>query len=505
MVFGVPMKPATAVRKSLEPWIPDTVEYFWWQVPAIRKCCRMRSFLLADEMGLGKSMEALTVFAVDVVLGKSEKCVIVCPATLKDNWADEIEKFTRFPYIVLGQETDHRGRTKSLPPMARDRQLVEFATMGGPRILITNYEQLDPHLRTLNTFFFDVAIFDEAHYMKNPKAKRTKAALRLKATRSFVLTGSPMLNQVDELWSLLHRIDPGRYPKYWPFVMRYAVFGGYNDKQIIGVKNEKELRKRVDELMVRRLAKDTLGLDAPQIIERTVSLHPEQRKLYDEIVKDMRLTVPGDPEPQDIQNALTKFLKLKQICGTTATVLGMGQDHSFKLDLAIQDDLGLLFAGEKIVVFTQFRGVIEAYHRRLEAAFATNKVDIPIFELHGDIPMGQRIPTVKTWSLTEGPAVIICNPTVAGVGLNMVAACHASFLDKLFVPKLNEQAIARLSRLGQTRPVQIREYRVKGTIETRIEAILKKKDSTFRSIIESGDYKKLLYLVMRDEEEEDAA
>ena len=221
-----------AKRKSLKPWVKDEVEYYQHQVDGIRELCRRKSFLLADDMGLGKSLQALTVFAIDVAMGYADTAIVVCPVSLKGNWSDEIEKFTRIPCTVL-QGT----------PSYRNQQITMFLGEEGPRILIVNYEQVVAHLDILDVGRFDVAIFDEAHYLKNPKAKRTKACLNLYSKRSFLLTGTPMLNHIDELWSILHRINPKEYPKYWTFVNRYAVFGGWKDKQIIGVKNEKSLLK----------------------------------------------------------------------------------------------------------------------------------------------------------------------------------------------------------------------------------------------------------------------
>jgi SNF2 family DNA or RNA helicase len=474
-------------RKSLEPWIPDSLVYDWWQIEDVRDLCQRGSYLNGNDMGLGKTLEALTTFAIDVKVGRASRAIVVCPVTLKENWADEIDKFTRFGYMVLEGS-----------PAKRRETIDEFHhRFGVPALLIVNYEQLDAHMKELNAIHFDVAIFDEAHYIKNPKAKRTKAAHRLWAKRNYILTGTPMLNQVDELWSLLHKIDPIAYPRFWTFVQRYAVFGGYEGRQIIGVKNERELNRRINEVMVRRLAKDTLGLDEPRIIPRIVGLHPEQKKLYDEVVDDMRLTLPDEPQPMDIENALTKFLRLKQICGTTATLLGLDKDYSFKLDLAIEDDRLLVDEGEKIIVFTQFRGVLDAYVQRARREFGPK---FPIFTLSGATPPDQRVPTVNEWSAVEGPAIIVCMLQVANIGLNMQASHEISFLDKLFVPKLNEQAIGRSLRRGQKYPVRVREYRVKGTVETRIEAILKTKTGLFKSVVDAADYKKLLYKLLKDDD-----
>jgi SNF2 family DNA or RNA helicase len=476
---------ASNERKSLLPWIFDSVEYYPHQIEGIRLLAGKTNFLLADDMGLGKSIQAITVFAVDVVRGWCKTAIVVCPVTLKGNWADEIEKFTSFPYLVLEGS-----------PKVRAKQLIDFAAIEGPKILVVNYEQVAAHLDELNSFRFDVAIFDEAHYMKNPTSKRTKACLNLRTRRTFELTGSPMLNHVNELWALLHKLDPNRFPKYWTFLNRYAVFGGYKDKQIVGVKNEKELTEILGDYMLRRLKSEVLNLKEPQIIQRRVDLLPAQKKLYQQVIEDMRLPSPDGADPTDIENALTKFLRLKQICGTTFPFTG--QDDSGKLDLAVEDALELLGNGHKIVVFTQFRDVLEQFCRRLKAAGAST-----IFQLHGGVKQEDRQPIVKEWGATSGGVAIVCMLQVAGIGLNMTSARHALFLDKLFVPMLNRQAIDRIHRIGQdeTQPVQVFEYITRNTIENRVEQILRTKTKLFGEIVESDpNWKKKLYEAVMEEE-----
>lgn len=471
-------------RKSLEPWIKDEVDYFPHQVDGVRQLIRQKSFILADDMGLGKSMQALTVFAVDVKREWAKTCLIVAPVTLKGNWLDEIEKFSRFPAVML----------EGAPAM-RAKQLLEFMQIEGPKILVVNYEQVTSHLDTLDKIGFDVAIFDEAHFLKNPKAKRTKSCLSVYSRRSFMLTGTPMLNHVDELWSLLHRVDPAGYPKYWTFLNRYAVFGGYKDKQIIGVKNEKELTERLQGVMLRRLKKDVLDLKEPQYIERRVDLSVEQRRLYDEVVQEMRLPRADKANPDDIENALTKFLRLKQICATTFPFTGM--DNSSKLDLVVSDGIEILENGHRVIVFTQFRDVIDCYQKRMA------HTGVPMFALHGGVPKETRSNVVKEWSMTKDPGVIVCMLQVAGVGLNMVAARHIQFVDKLFVPGLNRQAVDRAHRIGQdeTQSVQVFEYLCRNTIESRINQILRTKSKLFGEIVEADpDWKKKLFQALAEEE-----
>lgn len=494
-------------RKSLMPYLYDTVEYYPHQIEGVRQLARMQNFLLADDMGLGKSLQALTVAAIDVKRGWASKILIVAPVSLKGNWSDEIEKFTTFKYMVLGQETEkQRGnlpdKIKKLSPGQRNKQLEQFADIDGPKILVANYEQIKPHLTDLNKIGFDIIVYDEAHYMKNFKSQRTKACLQLNAGRHFLLTGTPMLNHVNELWPLLHKIDPAAYPKYWGFIQRYAVFGGYKNKQITGVKNEKELTERLQSVMVRRMKADVLDLPEVQIIQRKVDLAPEQRKIYNELVENMRIELAGEDEAQEVENALTRFLRLKQICGTTLPFTG--EDVSSKLDLAVEDAIEILtpYRGNeapKLVVFSQFRDVMEAFCQRLDAAAS----HIDIWEIHGDVKTHQRQGVVKEWSTHDGPGVIVCNPVVAGIGLNMTAARHGFFIDKLFVPGLNQQAIDRMHRIGAdtTQPVQIHEYICRGTIENRVEQILRTKKKLFGSIVDESDFKRKLIQALMEEED----
>lgn len=481
--------PVKKPRKSLEPWLYDTVEFYPHQVDGIRWLLRKRSFLLADDMGLGKSLQALTIFCADVKEGKGEVLLVVCPVSLKDNWADEIEKFTSLPYVVLGQEYNPiNGRVKTLGPQERSLQILNFAVQPGPRVLILNYEQVDPHLAELNSLNAWAAVFDEAHMIKGHNSKRTKASLELKAYRNMMLTGTPVLNQVNELWSLLNKIAPNHFPNYHAFVNRYCVFGGYKNKSIVGVKNQKQLHAILDEVMLRRLKGDCLDLPEIQTIQVIVGLSATQSKLYNKLHDEYKLE-DVDPSADDalIENALTRFLRLKQICGTPAA-LGF-PDDSMKLDEVTSRAAEIIASGEKLIVFTQFRDVLASLNSRFRGE------NLPVFEIHGDIPKPERINTVKKWAAYPDPAIINCMTQVAGVGLNMTAARTIFLVDKLFVPGLNDQAISRAHRIGQdkTQPVRVFEFIARGTIEYRIEQILRNKSHLFKNVIEGvGIVRKLL-------------
>lgn len=472
-------------RKSLEPWIKDEVEYYPHQVEGIRTLAARKSFLLADDMGLGKTIQSLTIFAIDVYRGWAKTMLVVCPVSLKGNWADEIEKFTRFPYVIV-------EGTK----IERTAQLLEFSAIAGPKILIVNYEQVVAHQGFLDSQKFDVAVFDEAQYLQNPEAKRTLACMDVYSRRSFMLSGTPMLNHVQNLWTILHRIGAYR-GEYYSFVNRYAVMGGYKGKQIVGVKNETELTERLQNVMLRRLKKDVLDLPEVQLIERRVNLLPEQQKLYDQVISDLEIDRIDQLEPDEIDNALVKFLRLKEVCATTYKFTG--EDHSSKLDLAVSDDCEILENGHKIVVFTQFRDVQYCYMQRINKAME----NVPVWIINGEVSPGSRVPIVHEWEQTKGPAILLCTIKTAGIGLNMTAARHGSFLDKMFVPGLNQQAIDRLHRIGasKTQQIQIREYIARNTIENRVNEILRNKTKIFGTIVESDPQwkKKLLEALLEKE------
>ena len=498
-------------RKSLAPYIKDDIQYYQHQVEGIRRMAVMRSVLLADDMGLGKSLQALTVWAIDIHRGLGNKALVVCPASLRVNWAEEIDKFMgdAIHTVVMS--------SKDAAP-ARLRKIEAFRKEKGPKILVVNYELLLQHLEEINKCLFDIAIFDEAHYLKNHQAKRTKAALRVWAKRFILMTGSPILNHVNELWPLLHRIGVDNLPSYWAFVNRYCVYGGYQSRTIVGTKNEAELIKTLNQYMIRRKKEDVLDLPAVQYIQRTVEMHALQKKYYDQIVQDMRLTV-STGDNLDVSNALTKFLRLKQICGTTATMPGEEKDESHKLDQAVEDALEILAQGHRLVVFTQFRGVLKAFKARLEKAsqpragwdHEKGAIDgkgrkppqFPIFELHGDVPSEKRQQAIHDWASHRTAGVMIAMFQVAGVGLNMTAARHGLFLDKQFVPALNQQAVDRMHRIGadKTQPVQIIEYFVRGSVEARVEKILSTKRKVFDNIVEGSEQfnKKLIQELLREE------
>lgn len=492
-----PVPRVVAPRKSLH-FINDDTKFYDHQIDGVRRLAKKGSFILADEMGLGKSLQALAVFAVDYqrriidAMGAGQpiplmRALVVCPGGLRANWQEEIGTHTTFTTEILAGDRKQRSA-----------QIAAFAA-SDKHILLCGYEQVVKHYVELNAIGFEVVIYDEGHYIKSYKSQRSKAAHRLQANRHFVLTGSPMLNHIDDLWSLLHRVAPGEFPNYWRFIQRYAVFGGYEGKQIVGIKPEyeQELIDKVQFHMLRRLKSECLDLPDKMPINLYVDLSPGQRKLYDEINTNMSVPpslVSGD-EPSDIDNAVVRFMKLLQVCSTAANLRGFADD-SAKLDLAEERIEELVENGHKVVVFTQFRGSLMCMSDRLDTRGIVN------YELHGDVKADDRAPLVRKWADDGKPSVICCMYQVGGVGLNMTAARHMITLDRLFVPKLQEQAEDRLHRIGQGKdPVEIINIIARKTKESRVESILKAKQKLHDKVIDQRGVRRLITTMMEEEDD----
>lgn len=468
-------------RKSMEPFLKDEVAFYPHQVEGIRRMMRMKSILLADDMGLGKSIQALTVFIGDVIQGKGSTALVICPVSLRNNWCDEIEKFTRLPYMTLGEEINPlTGRIRTLGPMERSRQIVLFATWNKPKILILNYEQVAPHLDELNALNARMAIFDEAHMLKNPEAKRTVACLDLKSERSMMLTGTPILNGITELWALFNRIAPDFFPNFYAFRNRYCVMGGYKNKKITGTKNPKQLHEILSQLMIRRLKADVLDLPEVQYIKVSVPLHPEQQKLYDQAHEEFMISDPSGPE-YDVQDDMLRFMRLLQLIDTPATI-GY-PDNSYKLDAVVEKTMELLQGGNKVVVFTRFRPVLACLEKRFAVLGVTTG------SLHGGIPAPQRADEAKRIGNMSGGAVLLCMSQVAGIGLNFTWSKHCLRVDRLFVPGLNQQIVDRHHRIGAdlTQPVTVLDFIGRGTMEQRVEDINVAKKKLSNDIVDNDD------------------
>lgn len=274
----------------------------------------------------------------------------------------------------------------------------------------------------------------------------------------------------------------------WGLASKNCVLGGFNGKQVTAVKNEKQLNARLAQVMLRRETDKVLDLPEVNKVTRLVSLTGKPREMYNTCAVEtslLKFGIPGWTEEDDesLEFPMTRQLRLRQICSSTCTLFN-DYDESPKLDLAIEDAVEILENGHKLIIFTQFRPIIEAYKRRMEVA----RPGTPVYEIHGGVHKRKRQEIVDRWTNDEKPGVVIGIIKAMGVGLNMTAAYHQQFIDKEFSPGLNDQCIGRSRRIGSEHhpSIQVLEYMVRNSAEYRVEQIIKDKRFSFDAVVRGG-------------------
>jgi len=435
-------------------------------------------FLLADEMGLGKTVQAVD----ELARSRPERVLIVCPKTPRIVWADHLDGI--MPTMMLDGPTRER-----------------FHDFDGGA-LIVNYDalRLMPELALFGTW--DYVIADEAHAIKNRNARRTKYLKRIKATHKRALTGTPIINRPDELWSILHWFDKKRWSSYWRFFETYVSYvdSGYGYKIVTGTKNVEQLQAELAPIMVRRLKRDVLK----ELPDKTyqymkVDLSPKQAKAYREMKKRSLTWIEQEPDdrPLPAPVVISQFTRLRQFADSYCDVTdcsrcgGAGQTdcprcHGSGIKVTMQEPsskidalMDIVDEGEPLVVFSQFKQMINLAAERMAHH------NVKHYVLTGDTPVLKREQNIREFSRGEGPGVFLAQTEAGGVGVDGLQhrATTCVFLDQSYSPAMNAQAEDRLHRHGQKNAVNVIILQSTGTIDMAVETKLDRKKSWIKSII----------------------
>jgi len=397
--------------------------------------------LLADDMGLGKTLQALC--ALD---GSS---LVVAPTSVLHNWTDEIQRFRPDQTICV-----YHGPTRRLDPTAN--------------ITLTTYAILRLDIEELGRREWDAVVLDEAQVIKNPDSQAAKAAGQLRARFRVALTGTPVENRLEELWSQIHFTNPGFLGTRRDFETRYAKPIGSGDEEAAA-----HLRQRLRPFLLRRLKRDV----APELPPRTdmtlyCELRKEERALYDAINaatrEDVlaRLSAGGN-----VLEALEALLRLRQAACHPALVPGQAGRHgaqsSSKLELLVDRLEQVLADGHKALVFSQWTSFLDLVEPQLRQS------DVRFARLDGSTR--DRRGVVQSFQDPEGPPVLLVSLRAGGTGLNLTAADHIFLLDPWWNPAVEDQAADRAHRIGQDRPVMVYRLVAEETVEERIVALQERK------------------------------
>jgi len=405
--------------------------------------------VLADDMGLGKTVQALAALR--------GRTLVVSPTSVVFNWADETRKFR--PDLTVAT---YHGARRKLDPDAD--------------ITLTTYPLLRNDIDDLAAIQWDTVILDESQNIKNPDSQVARAAYRLRANWRVTLSGTPVENRLDELWSQLHFTNPGLLGGRADFQDRWAkpIGDGHSGAAA-------RLRERLRPFVLRRLKRDV----APELPPRTegvlhVELDETERIVYDAVraatQRDVLAMLQGGG---GVMAALEALLRLRQAACHVALLPNQSAEGSSKVTRLLGALEDAAADGHKALVFSQWTSLLDLVEPHLKAE------GIPFVRLDGSTR--DRADVVAKFQDPDGPPVMLVSLKAGGTGLNLTAADHVFLLDPWWNPAVEDQAADRAHRIGQDKPVFVYRLVARDTVEERILALQSKKRALAEAALSGAD------------------
>ncbi|CAN5491520.1 DEAD/DEAH box helicase [soil metagenome] len=423
--------------------------------------------VLADDMGLGKTVQTLALIA-RVANAGSRKFLVVAPTSVVTNWAAEARKFTPGLSVVAVTGTEARS----------GRSLTDLAA--GADIVITSYALLRIDFAAYAAIDWEGVILDEAQFVKNHNSKTHQCARRLDARFKLAITGTPMENNLMELWSLLSITAPGLFPSPKAFTeyFRKPIESGTGG-DLLPV-----LRRRIKPVMLRR-TKSQVASDLPAKQEQvlTMALGTRHRKIYDTRMARERQKVLGllgewEKNRFEVFRSLTLLRQLSLHAGMVdETMMDIG---SSKVDFLAEQLPELIAEGHSALVFSQFTGFLSILRSQLDA------VGVSYSYLAGSSSSREREAAVQRFR-SGANQVFLISLKAGGFGLNLTEADYCFVCDPWWSPAAEAQAVDRTHRIGQTRPVTVYRLVSEGTIEEKVVGLQDRKRALFSAVIDEGE------------------
>lgn len=494
-----------SLRSVLRPY---QAEGFRWLAA---RCDAGLGGVLADEMGLGKSVQLIALLLANADRArKSAPSLIVCPASLVYNWVAEFQRFAPGLRVraVAGAKRERLRILEEAFGAPEDAAPPDGAAPPEPAnpcdVLVTSYDTLRIDSDAFSQRTFWCCALDEAHYIKNPATRITRAAKRVRAQHRFALTGTPMENRLSDVWSIFDFLMPGILGPYTRFRERFElpIAGGDEDAAV-------RLRGLIGPFLLRRRKADVLA-DLPEKLETVVyaELHGEQRRLYDAHEQQLRerLTeqkrvkggrgraVPSTPQARnarDVASAagddftkhrvevLAELTRLRLLCCDPALVYGNYTGPAAKLQVVVDLVESAVEGGEKVLVFSQFTSFLQLISEALDAR------RIAHFSITGATPKRTRVELAEAFNRDDTPAFLV-SLKAGGTGLNLTGASVVVLADPWWNAAAENQATDRAHRIGQTRAVSVQKVIAKGTIEERIMRLQQAKSELTDQVVKAS-------------------
>ncbi|MHA4807362.1 DEAD/DEAH box helicase [Flavitalea flava] len=446
------------------------VSLFPYQQEGILFATRCGRSILADDMGLGKTVQAIAWATLMNQQWKTQKAVIICPTSLKYQWKAEIQKFTGSTVTVI--EGSYLMRMSLYEKDESYFKIVSYHMAGNDWDLINKMQP-------------DIVILDEAQRIKNWKAKISQNIKRIRSPYALVLTGTPLENNIEELYSLVQYIDPFQLGSLHHFLTKHQVKDGHNGK-VTGYKGLNEIGRQLSCLLLRRTKKEVLKqlparMDKNLFVPLTpvqAEMHEEFREIVAKLVHKWRRS--GFLNEQDRQRLLNNLNMMRMVCDSTY-IIDQQTNHQTKLDelFNILDEL-LGMEDEKVVIFSQW----ERMTRLIAEGLKKRKVKFEY--LHGGIP-GKNREQLFTNFNNDPACKVFLSTDAGGVGLNLQAASNMINMDIPWNPAVLEQRIGRIHRMGQKKAISVTNLIAQGTIEQRLLSVLQFKTAIAAGILDNGE------------------
>jgi SNF2 family DNA or RNA helicase len=428
---------------------------------------------LADDMGLGKTVQTLALIARERQTNHQEPVLLVCPTSVVGNWQKEAARFTpHLPVLV------HHGVTRA-KGKALAKQVRKYA------MVISSYALLHRDFELLKEIPWSGVILDEAQNIKNPETKQARAARALPAGYRLALTGTPVENNVGDLWSIMEFLNPGFLSSQTEFKRRFFIpIQANRDPDAI-----QGLQRLTQPFILRRLKTDPKIIDdLPEKNEMKVfcNLTKEQTSLYAAVVEEAGRALDGADGIQRKGVILGLLSKLKQVCNHPAQFLADNSPvpgRSGKLARLTEMVEEILQVKDRALIFTQFAEMGKILQRHLQETFGRE-----VLFLHGGTPKKQRDDMVERFQ-ADGSRLplFILSLKAGGTGLNLTGANHVFHFDRWWNPAVENQATDRAYRIGQTKDVLVHKFLCVGTLEEKIDEMIERKREVAEQVVGAGE------------------
>lgn len=460
--------PGKLLKATLRPYQKSGVSWLWLLSQLGLGAC------LADDMGLGKTMQVIAL----LLLLKKKRCnkpsLLVLPASLLANWKTELDRFG--PSLnCLFIHRSQMGKDEIDALVVKDTPVLNNIDL-----VLTTYGTL-MRQSWLQDREWQLLVLDEAQAIKNPTARQTKAVKKLKAASRIALTGTPVENRISDLWSLFDFLNPGLLGSATRFKSFVKSLSERSGNQYA------PLRNLVSPYILRRLKTDqSIISDLPEKTEVAAycGLSKSQAAQYQKAVGELAKSLENLDGMKRRGLVLSYLLRFKQICNHPSQLLGDGLYEPRKsgkfLRLAELCE-EIASRQEKLLVFTQFREMTGPL-----ASFLTQQFGQSGLILHGGTPVRQRQKLVERFQHEEGSPFFILSLKAGGTGLNLTQASHVIHFDRWWNPAVENQATDRAFRIGQTKNVLVHKFVCQGTVEEKIDALIKEKRALANDLLEGG-------------------